>query len=55
VTFHHKQNGGVRGKDAGCLVDGVGAQALSARPRREKTALLKAVGGLLFRACGAIV
>src|ERR1700722_5299552 len=23
VTFHHKQNGGVRGKDAGCLVDGV--------------------------------
>lgn len=22
VTFHHKQNGGVRGKDAGCLVDG---------------------------------
>jgi protein gp37 len=23
VTFHHKQNGGVRGKDAGCLVDGI--------------------------------
>lgn len=23
ITFHHKQNGGVRGKDAGCLVDGV--------------------------------
>ena len=23
VTFHHKQNGGIRGKDAGCLVDGV--------------------------------
>ena len=23
VTFHHKQNGGLRGKDAGCLVDGV--------------------------------
>lgn len=23
VTFHHKQNGGVRGKDTGCLVDGV--------------------------------
>lgn len=23
VTFHHKQNGGFRGKDAGCLVDGV--------------------------------
>jgi protein gp37 len=23
VAFHHKQNGGVRGKDAGCLVDGV--------------------------------
>lgn len=22
VTFHHKQNGGTRGKDAGCLVDG---------------------------------
>lgn len=22
VTFHHKQNGGVRGKDAGCLIDG---------------------------------
>ena len=22
VTFHHKQNGGIRGKDAGCLVDG---------------------------------
>lgn len=22
VTFHHKQNGGFRGKDAGCLVDG---------------------------------
>jgi protein gp37 len=22
ITFHHKQNGGVRGKDAGCLVDG---------------------------------
>jgi hypothetical protein len=23
VTFHHKQNGGFRGKDNGCLVDGV--------------------------------
>lgn len=23
VTFHHKQNGGLRGKDSGCLVDGV--------------------------------
>lgn len=23
VTFHHKQNGGFRGKDAGCLIDGV--------------------------------
>jgi protein gp37 len=23
VTFHHKQNGGLHGKDAGCLVDGV--------------------------------
>ena len=23
VTFHHKQNGGLRGKDGGCLVDGV--------------------------------
>lgn len=23
VTFHHKQNGGLRGKDNGCLVDGV--------------------------------
>lgn len=23
ITFHHKQNGGVRGKDAGCLVDGI--------------------------------
>lgn len=23
ITFHHKQNGGLRGKDAGCLVDGV--------------------------------
>ena len=23
ITFHHKQNGGTRGKDAGCLVDGV--------------------------------
>ncbi len=23
VTFHHKQNGGVRGKDSGCLVDGM--------------------------------
>lgn len=22
ITFHHKQNGGVRGKDGGCLVDG---------------------------------
>ena len=22
VTFHHKQNGGIRGKDAGCLIDG---------------------------------
>lgn len=22
VTFHHKQNGGVRGKDAGCMIDG---------------------------------
>jgi protein gp37 len=22
VTFHHKQNGGLRGKDAGCLIDG---------------------------------
>lgn len=22
VTFHHKQNGGLRGKDAGCLLDG---------------------------------
>lgn len=23
ITFHHKQNGGIRGKSAGCLVDGV--------------------------------
>lgn len=23
VTFHHKQNGGLRGKDNGCLIDGV--------------------------------
>lgn len=23
ITFHHKQNGGLRGKDSGCLVDGV--------------------------------
>lgn len=23
IAFHHKQNGGVRGKDGGCLVDGV--------------------------------
>lgn len=23
ITFHHKQNGGFRGKDAGCLVDGI--------------------------------
>ena len=23
VAFHHKQNGGIRGKDAGCLIDGV--------------------------------
>ncbi len=23
ITFHHKQNGGIRGKDSGCLVDGV--------------------------------
>jgi len=23
VTFHHKQNGGLRGKDTGCLLDGV--------------------------------
>lgn len=23
VAFHHKQNGGFRGKDAGCLVDGI--------------------------------
>lgn len=23
ITFHHKQNGGFRGKDSGCLVDGV--------------------------------
>lgn len=23
ITFHHKQNGGLRGKDAGCLVDGL--------------------------------
>ena len=23
IAFHHKQNGGFRGKDAGCLVDGV--------------------------------
>lgn len=22
ITFHHKQNGGVRGKDNGCLIDG---------------------------------
>lgn len=22
IAFHHKQNGGVRGKDAGCLIDG---------------------------------
>jgi len=22
VTFHHKQNGGFRGKDSGCLIDG---------------------------------
>jgi hypothetical protein len=30
IAFHHKQNGGFRGKDAGCLVDGHRAQALSA-------------------------
>lgn len=23
IAFHHKQNGGLRGKDGGCLVDGV--------------------------------
>lgn len=23
ITFHHKQNGGFRGKDNGCLIDGV--------------------------------
>lgn len=23
IAFHHKQNGGIRGKDSGCLVDGV--------------------------------
>lgn len=23
IAFHHKQNGGLRGKDAGCLIDGV--------------------------------
>lgn len=23
IAFHHKQNGGVRGKDHGCLIDGV--------------------------------
>ncbi len=23
ITFHHKQNGGFRGKDAGCLIDGI--------------------------------
>lgn len=23
ITFHHKQNGGLRGKDNGCLIDGV--------------------------------
>lgn len=23
IAFHHKQNGGLRGKDTGCLVDGV--------------------------------
>jgi protein gp37 len=23
ISFHHKQNGGLRGKDGGCLVDGV--------------------------------
>jgi protein gp37 len=23
IAFHHKQNGGMRGKDAGCLVDGL--------------------------------
>jgi protein gp37 len=23
IAFHHKQNGGLRGKDSGCLVDGV--------------------------------
>jgi protein gp37 len=23
VTFHHKQNGGLRGKEGGCLIDGV--------------------------------
>lgn len=23
ITFHHKQNGGLRGKDGGCLVDGI--------------------------------
>lgn len=22
IAFHHKQNGGIRGKDAGCLIDG---------------------------------
>lgn len=23
IAFHHKQNGGLRGKDSGCLIDGV--------------------------------
>ncbi len=23
IAFHHKQNGGLRGKDTGCLIDGV--------------------------------
>lgn len=31
IAFHHKQNGGMRGKDGGCLIDGVEHKAFPAQ------------------------
>src|SRR6516162_7889785 len=38
IAFHHKQNGGLRGKDNGCLVDGVEYKEFSACACRVKEA-----------------
>jgi hypothetical protein len=47
ITFHHKQNGGIRGKDAGCLVDGVEHKHFP--PAARTAAYAREIGARLTR------